>query len=317
MKLSPMPHLIEPMLSHLTDKPFDREGWFYEIKWDGYRAIAEIAKGKPLIYSRNLISFNERFPSVTNALKKIKDDVVLDGEIVILTKSGKSNFQSLQNYLTFGEADGALRYCVFDLLYHNGKDLRDFPLIERKKLLYEVIKKANTPILIYSDHIEMQGIKFFEIATKKGLEGIMAKDGQSQYIAGKRTYSWLKIKTHLRQEVVIAGFTAPRGGRKKFGSLIIGVYQGNKLKYVGHVGGGFTEKSLEEMHKKLIPLITEKSPFENKPKTNMPVTWVLPKLVGEVSFQEWTKEGIMRQPIFQGLRIDKSPKSVKRENSDI
>jgi bifunctional non-homologous end joining protein LigD len=309
-----MPHYIKPMLAFLVDRPFNGKEWIFEIKWDGYRAISEISKGKILIYSRNLISFNDQFPLIVEALKKIKEDLVLDGEIVILNRAGKSDFQALQNYLNSGEGEGALKYCLFDLLYRDGRDLRNVPLIERKRQLQKIIKEAKTPLLIYSDHIEESAEDFFIKASEKGLEGIIAKERNSPYVSS-RSRDWLKIKTHQRQEVVIGGFTAPRGGRKNFGALIIGVYKEGDLKYAGHVGGGFNEKSLQEIYGKLIPLITKNCPFDAKPHTNMPVTWVKPKLVGEVSFQEWTKEGIMRQPIFQGLRIDKDPKAIKREET--
>lgn len=309
---APMPHHIKPMLAVLVDKPFDRENWIFEIKWDGYRAIAEIAKGNVQLYSRNLLSFNEKFPTLVKSLQRLKGDMVLDGEIVLLDSNGLPQFQLLQNYLNSGESGGALKYCVFDILYYRGHDLRSLPLLQRKQILKEVIESISAPNLTYSDYVKEKGIDFFNEASKSGVEGIMGKDAESPYIA-KRSSHWVKTKTLKRQEVVIAGFTKPRGGRKFIGSLIVGIYKNKVLTYAGHVGGGFSQKSLEEMHRLLKPLVVEKCPFRNKPKTNMAATWVKPKLICEVSFQEWTGEGIMRQPIFHGLRFDKNSKSVEKE----
>jgi bifunctional non-homologous end joining protein LigD len=307
-----IPHHIKPMLAYLLDKPFNDKDWIFEIKWDGYRALAEVSSKKVHLYSRNFLSFDEMFPAVLQALKKIKTDVVLDGEVVVFDKKGKSQFQLLQNYLRSEENQGALRYCIFDILYYDGRDLRDLSLIERKKILQDVIDWEGNPILHLSDSIEGRGIDFFKAAKKQGLEGIIGKEKQSHYVS-KRSRSWVKVKSHQRQEAVIGGFTQPRGSRKRFGALLLGIYENSKLIYVGHVGGGFDESLLEDLHDQLIPLITDKCPFSKQPKTNTPATWVKPKIVCEVSFQEWTSEGIMRQPIFHGIREDKVPKSVKRE----
>jgi bifunctional non-homologous end joining protein LigD len=310
MAMMSIPLKLKPMLATLVDQPFDNPQWIYEIKWDGYRAIAEIDHGKIELYSRNLQSFNQKYPAVVAALRKFNYRAVLDGEVVVLDDSGKSNFQWLQNYNL--EPHGQLRYYVFDLLYLNGKDLQPKPLKERKILLKKILPAS--PIIKYSDHIIGQGIKFFEQAIKQGLEGVIAKNGQSTYQIGRRSDQWLKIKTHKRQEAVIAGFTEPRSSRKYFGALVLGVYNDQgQLVYVGHTGTGINHQGLQYIYGQLRPLIQKQSPFATTPKTNMPATWVKPKLVCEVKFTEWTEHGQMRHPSFQGLREDKPPRQIKRE----
>lgn len=305
-----MPVKIKPMLATLIDKSFNHEDWIFEIKFDGYRALGYVQKNVVELRSRNDNSFNQIFPSIVNDLKKLKTEAILDGEIVVLDEKGRSNFQLMQNYQRTHQ--GNLVYYVFDLLYLNGKDLRDEPLLKRKSLLEDLINKANLDFVRYSEHIDAQGVDLFEKARKLELEGIIGKKKDSTYVS-RRSKNWVKIKSRLRQELVIGGFTQPQGARKHFGALLLGVYENNQLKYVGHTGSGFNLKSLEEIYGQLRPLIQMKSPFTNTPKPNAKVTWVKPKLVCEVSFQEWTSDGIMRQAIFQGMRIDKDPKTVKRE----
>lgn len=306
---SAMPHRIKPMLATLVDKPFDREGWIFEIKWDGYRAIAEIENGDVQLYSRNFISYDKRFPTIVRALQQFGHDVVLDGEIAALDSHGKSQFQLLQNYQRTGK--GTIVYFVFDLLYLDGRDLRSLPLLQRKLLLAPLVNGKRE--IRMSEHVVEAGTAFYKAAVDQGLEGMMAKNGDSPYREGARSWDWLKLKSRQRQEAVIGGFTAPRGARKKLGALVLGVYQGRDLVYVGHSGSGFDEQSLDTVHDKLKPLVQPECPFRVKPKTNMPVQWVKPALVCDVAFQEWTSDGIMRQPIFQGLREDKKPASVVRE----
>lgn len=296
------------MLATLIEKPFDKEGWIFEIKWDGYRALAFKNKEITLL-SRNHKSFNRRFPKIVSELKKLPGSFVLDGEIVILDKKGRSRFQLLQNYQKSKQVP---YYYVFDILSLNGHDLRSLPLIERKQILKKLLPIRRSSQVRFGDYIETRGIAFFKEAKKRGLEGIIAKKASSSY-QSKRSKDWLKIKTGYRQEVVIGGFTEPKGSRKCFGSLLVGVYQDKKLVYAGHVGGGFDEKLLASTYAQLKKIIGKKCPFAIEPHPNMPATWVKPLLVCEVSFAEWTDEGMMRQPIFKGLRIDKSPKEVIRE----
>lgn len=302
--------MIKPMLATLVDSPFDRRGWLFEIKWDGYRAIAEIKNHKVNLYSRNSLSLNEKYPQVVSELEKINHDLILDGELVVLDKDGRSRFQLMQNYQKTGE--GNLAYYIFDLINLDGKDLREKPLEERKQKLKKILPKFKT--VKYSDHIENDGVEFFQQAQKHELEGIMAKDAKSPYLDGKRTKYWLKIKTGQRQEALIAGYTQPRGSRKNFGALLLGVYKNGEFSYIGHTGTGFNEQTLSDLFSKLSKLKVEKSPFKTVVKPNMPVQWVKPKLICEVSFSEWTEDGRMRQPVFLGLREDKNAEKVIREN---
>ena len=294
------------MLATLVKEPFDDKGWIFEIKLDGYRALAYKNKNVELI-SRNAKKFTH-FSQIVEDLKKVPGDFVLDGEIVILDAQGRSEFQLLQNYQTTKKGEPI--YYVFDILSLNGKDLTQLPLIERKKILEKLLSKKKYTSIRYADHIEEKGKTFFRLAKQKGLEGIMAKKMDSSY-QQKRSKDWLKIKTTLRQEVVIAGFTEPQGSRKYFGSLVMGVYSKGKFVYIGNVGGGFNEKLLEMIYKKLQSCIRTTCPFSQIPKIQ--ATWVKPDLVCEVKFAEWTSDGNLRQPIFLGLRTDKDAKSVVRE----
>jgi bifunctional non-homologous end joining protein LigD len=309
---SSMPRGVRPMLATTVEKPFDRRGWFYEIKWDGYRAIAEVENQKVRLYSRNQLSLEDRFAPLVESLQLLGCEAVLDGEVVVVDDAGKPHFQLLQHYRKSQE--GQLVYFVFDLLYLNGHDLRGLPLTRRKELLRQNL--PGLPHVQISDHIEQQGVDFFKIASERGLEGIIAKDAASPYLEGRRSLSWLKVKTHLRQEAVIGGFTRPRGGRKNFGALILGVYDHDDLIYIGHTGTGFGGKTLAEIHSRLEPLAQKGCPFKKRPVTNAPVRWVRPELVCEVTFQEWTAESLMRHPVFVGMRDDKRPLSVRREKPE-
>jgi len=301
------PEFVQPMLATLVDEPFDQKDWLFEIKWDGFRAIAVLDQQKVNIYSRNQLLFNDRFPKIVKALESLKLDAIFDGEIVALDKKGISHFQMLQNI----SSEQNIYYYVFDILFLNGEDLRDLPLIERKLLLKGLLAKQNG--IRYSEYVEEQGKKFFKVCQKQGLEGIIGKKKTSLYESGQRSRAWVKIKAELRQEVVICGFTEPRKSRKHLGALIIGIYKKGILQFAGHVGGGFTEKKLEEVKDLLTPLVTTKCPFNNVPKTNTGVTWVKPQLLCEVKFKEWTTEGMMRMPIFLGIRADKPPQVIGQE----
>jgi len=289
------------MLALEVDKPFDDKQWIFEIKWDGYRALAEIQGKQVKLYSRNGNLFNDVYPLVASELAKIKVDALLDGEIAVTDDSGRPSFQLLQDYENSG---GHLQYFVFDVLSVDGKDTCGLTLLQRKELLKELLIKSD--VVKYSDHIVGKGKDFFSLTGKRGLEGMMAKKADSEYYPGKRTREWLKIKHNKTQEAFIAGFTEPTGARNFFGALVLGMRKGKELKYIGHTGSGFTKTSLREMSALLRPLIQKESPFSEKVKTNMPVTWVAPVLVCEVKFTEWTNEGRMRHPIFIHLRPDKS-----------
>ncbi|MES2775481.1 MAG: DNA ligase D [Bacteroidota bacterium] len=294
------------MLAKETDTPFDDKDWIFEIKWDGYRAISDIKNGVVELYSRNGISFNDSYPVVYNELKKLKQEAVLDGEIVIINEAGKSDFQKLQHYED--NTQYPIQYYVFDLLKLNGQDTSGLPLTDRKALLKKIIPK--NAVIKYSEHVLAKGIGFFNAARDNDLEGIMAKKADSEYHTGARTGEWLKIKHHKSDEVVIVGFTESTGSRSYFGALVLAVKTEDGLKYAGHTGSGFTDSMLKEVYGKLKPLTTKQSPFNEVVKTNMPVTWVKPKYVCEIKFTEWTNDGKMRHPIFLRMREDKTIKDV-------
>jgi bifunctional non-homologous end joining protein LigD len=303
-----MPHDVKPMLATLTDSPFDDPNWIYEIKWDGYRAIGAWSGTEAQLYSRNGQDFSQKYPPIYEALRNIEKPVVIDGEIVVLDETGRSRFELLQNY---GNQGGDLAYYVFDVLWLDGHDLTGLPLTQRKAILRNILP-PKVPIR-YSDHIQGRGRAFFKSAQKQKLEGIMGKSDTSLYRAGIRTEQWLKIKTHLAQEAIICGFTEPRGSRKYIGAFILGVYRKGKLKYVGHAGGGGDPKLLKELRQNLQKIEITDSPFDEKIRPNAPVHWVKPEILCEVSFSEWTVDGLMRQPIFKGIRTDKDPKEVTKE----
>jgi bifunctional non-homologous end joining protein LigD len=308
--VKPMPHAIRPMLATLAREPFDHPDWIFEVKWDGYRAVAEIRDGDVSLYSRNLLSLNEKFPPIVDALRECRFAAVLDGEIVAVDDRGQPDFQMLQNYRKSGS--GHLLYYVFDLLYFQGHDLTGLPLLRRKELLKELLPSASR--IRFSDHVGKEGVLFFNVVREKGLEGIIAKHARSAYQVGKRSRRWLKVKTQLTQEGVIAGFTAPRGGRKDFGALVLGLFEGDELIYIGHSGGGFGAETLRKIHERLRPLVQKECPFKIEPKTNAPATWIRPELVCEVAFSGWTEDAVMRHPVFLRMREDKAARDVVRES---
>lgn len=303
------PWQVKPMLATLVDEVPDGKYWLFEVKWDGYRAIAGKHKDEAQLYSRNATDFRDHYPPVVEAVRKIKHDMILDGEIVVLDKDGRPHFEWLQNYRK--EPSGHLHYYAFDIIWYDGRDVRAMPLVERKKLLKSVIP-ANS-VIRYGDYIRKQGERLLQEMHKKGLEGIIAKKTGSPYREDVRGRDWLKIKTGLRQEVVIGGYTEPRGSRQYIGSLIAGVYEKGKFIYVGHSGGGIPDKQRGELLVRLKKLERKSSPFQEEPKPNAPVHWVRPEIVCEMSFSEWTADGYMRHPQFEGLRSDKSPKQVHKE----
>jgi bifunctional non-homologous end joining protein LigD len=306
-KSKKLAHYIKPMLAKESNISFNDKDWIYEIKWDGYRAIAEVNKSKIKLYSRNGNTFNASYPIIVNELKELKINAVLDGEIVIVDENGKSNFQLLQNYSN--DDKHLIQFMVFDLLSINKKKIYENPLIERKKLLEKLINKKSN-VIKYSDHIFENGMGFFELAKENDLEGIIAKKADSQYHPGVRTNKWLKIKYHKSIEAVIAGFTEPNNSRKYFGALILGIWNKGKLQYIGHTGTGFKTKDLEELNKLFTSLIQKKNPFEGSIKTNTSPIWVKPVFVCEIKYSEWTNEGHLRHPVFLRLRRDKKATDI-------
>ncbi|HEY0743296.1 MAG TPA: non-homologous end-joining DNA ligase [Chryseosolibacter sp.] len=296
----------QPMLATLVDEPFNNPDWVFEIKWDGYRAVAEVTKTNIQLYSRNGLSFKQLFPSIVEALKAIKTPVVLDGEIVVLNEDNKPDFQKLQQY---GETKkGVLVFYVFDCVAVNNKLITDLPLLERKQMLQELLPENG--IIKYAEHVAEHGLELFTAAKAMDLEGIIAKRSSSLYRPGKRSADWLKIKNHNMQEAVIAGYTEPRGSRSYFGALILGIFENGKLKYIGHTGTGFTQQILKDVYKKMQSLKRPTSPFKTKVPVSSDVTWIEPELVCNIKFSEITQSGILRHPVFMGLRIDKTAKEA-------
>ena len=297
------------MLAILGNEAFDDDKWLFEIKWDGYRAIAEIENGNVNLYSRNNFTFKDKFKPIAESLAFIDYNVIFDGEIVSVDSNGISKFQLLQNFQKTGK--GNLLYYIFDIIYLEGYDLKGLPLIKRKEILKNIL--PHLPDIKYSDHILTEGKLFYKIAEERKLEGILAKNKNSKYQLNKRSNDWIKLKIRKEQEAIICGFTKPKGSRKNLGALILGAYQGNDLIYIGHSGGGFTEKELDSLRRKFEPLIRKSCPFRKIPKTNNPATWIEPKLVCEISFSEWTEEGLMRQPVYLGIRDDIKAEEVIKE----
>lgn len=300
-KPSPMPTDLKPMLASVKSEAFNDAGWQFEIKWDGYRALAYVKNGEAELCSRNDLSFNAKFPPVVEALRAWRVRAVLDGEVVSLSKEGKADFAALQNY---GDgADSDLRYYVFDLLWLEGIDLRGEPLHVRRKVLKAIL--PDTGIIRYSESIEECGIDFLASAKNAGLEGIIAKRSDSVYTAGARTADWYKIKLECRHEAVICGYSKLKGSERLFSSLVLGSPTKDGLRYIGQVGTGFTGRMQRDLFKKMNPLFTPECPFPKKPATGAPTLWVKPRLVCEVKYTALTTDGLMRHASFQGLREDK------------
>lgn len=296
---------ITPMLCGSKDKPFSSPDWIFEIKWDGYRAIADLRK-EIQFYSRNGISYLEKFRKIANSLRLQQHEMILDGELVAYDDEGKPNFQWLQQ---IGDKPNLnVIFQVFDLLWLNGHSTEELTLLQRKELLKEAL--VETEFIKYHDHVLENGEKFFQLIEKMGLEGMIAKKTDSVYQRGARTGDWLKIKKQHTADVLICGFTAPKGTRKKFGSLILGRYDDGELVFCGHTGTGFTDKVLTELHAKMTPLIIPESPFAATPKTNDKPTWLKPKLIAEIKYTEITSDHIFRHPVFLHLREDLEPSDI-------
>ncbi|MEO5599637.1 MAG: non-homologous end-joining DNA ligase [Cyclobacteriaceae bacterium] len=301
---------IEPMKAQLTDQPaFDSMEWLFEIKWDGYRAIAEINKKNSRLYSRNGLTFDKAYPKIFEALTSIKQNAIIDGEIVVFDESGKPNFQKLQNYQNKDKY--IIQYYVFDCLELEGKSLVNLPLTERKDILRNFLPKSN--VIKYCDHVEDEGKMLFKEMQKMNFEGMIAKRKKSTYTVGKRSSDWLKIKNVQSQEVIIVGFTEPKGSRQFFGSLMIAVKNEGILISVGNVGTGFTDKSLKDLHAKLKKIVRKTSPLDVPIKETSDMNWVEPALICNIKYTEITDDGSVRHPVFQGLRVDKIADEVKLE----
>jgi len=301
---------IKPMLASATKEIFNDPKWIYELKWDGYRVITNIVDGKVNLYSRNGISLNKKFPSLRKDLEQIPHNVILDGEVVVVDKNGVSDFQKLQNYSE--DTKGELRYYVFDMLFLNDLSMLELPLLQRKSLIPEVLEDSGVTYTFYCDHIVGMGTTFYKRAVDAGMEGVIAKKADSTYTPGYRTTNWLKIKAIDSQEAIICGYTNSEGSL--FGSLILGIQVEGELKYIGNCGSGFSAKEQTNLLAKFKSLQIENSPFQNKInlKGRKP-NWIKPELICEVKFSEWTKSGVMRHPIYKGLRNDKNLDEISKE----
>jgi len=314
-----MPAAIEPMKAALAEQPPRGADWLFEVKWDGVRAIAFIDHEEVRLQSRSGIRCERQYPELAVMHHQIAaGQAVLDGEIAVLDDKGVSRFHLIQPRIANSDPNSVAHlarstpvvYFVFDLLYLDGYDLRNVALSERRKLLEEVI--TPNQVLRISEAFPGAGEELLAAAREHGLEGILAKHATSAY-ESKRSRDWLKIKIVNEQEFVIGGFTEPQGDREYFGALVLGLYDGGDLRWVGNVGTGFDQKLLKSLHDRLKPLVVKKCPFAERPEPYKSMTWVRPELVCQVKYASWTQDRRLRAPVFLGLRNDLKPQEVKRE----
>ncbi len=305
-----LPRFIEPALAELVKEPPTGLDWIHEVKWDGYRIQAHIENKKVRLFSRSGLDWSSKFPLFAKELKSLSvHNAILDGEVVCLDQEGRSHFHKLQEALKKKESQH-LYYYLFDLLFLDGKDLRDRPLQERKEWLKKTLRSGAPGRVLYSDHMQGPGKPLVKAACAYGLEGIVSKDLKSSYHSG-RSSQWLKSKCHLRQEFVIGGYSP--GSRNEFGALLVGVYEDEQLRYAGKVGTGYTEQAIEGLKRKLKKRERRKSPFQLNSPREKGLHWVKPDLVAEVTFANWTTDHLLRMAVFQGLREDKLPRDVLHE----
>lgn len=309
---------FEPMMARLVKQPLPGK-WQYEIKYDGFRALAFLSGGSCRLMSRNGKDFGARFPEIMRSLVALKvDNTILDGEIVAVDAKGVSSFQLLQAHEMGHTLQ--LAYYVFDLPQHNGEDLRGLPLEDRRHRLQKLLRGRSGPLRL-SEGLKGDGNALLVHAQKLGLEGLIGKKEGSLYEAGRRTGAWIKLKTHREQEFVIGAYTDPTGSRASFGAILVGVYRQDKLVFCGKIGTGFNVELLESLYDQFQRILTPDCPFENlqgrveglSPAQARRCHWLKPKLVCQVRFSEWTRDGKLRQPVFLGLRDDKNPRDVIRE----
>jgi bifunctional non-homologous end joining protein LigD len=309
------------MLATLVREPFHKPGWVYEEKYDGYRILAYKEGSRVHLYSRNALDRTDRFFDVAAAMSTLQPStLLLDGEVSVFDREGVSRFQLLQNL-----GEGKSVFAVFDCLYKDGQDLRRRRLSERRVALEESLglnKLANksrnkstknklglNQVIVPSSRLASDGLQAYRLAIQRKFEGLVAKDLSSPYVEGRSNF-WLKVKVHQEDEFLIGGFTEPSGSRSHFGALLLGAYDRGKLHFVGKVGTGFNQENLVMLFKKFRPLVRQQSPFVNPPRER-DVTFLTPKLVAQISYQEWTADKKLRQPVFLGLRDDKSAQEVR------
>ena len=295
-----IPFRVRPMLATLVSEAFHRPGWVYEEKYDGYRILAYKEGAKVTLLSRNDIDRTPSYPDIAAAIGKYPArTLLLDGEAVAFDAKGISRFQLLQQ-------GKPAAYAVFDLLYENGKDLRKQPLSTRRSRLQAVIPKSSKILL--ARRLAANGLEAYRLAKEKGFEGLVAKDLSSPYLEG-RSNRWLKVKVKQEDEFIIVGYTAPSGAREHFGAILLGAYKGKDLVYVGKVGTGFSRSTLATLFRKFRPLVHKTPPVVNPPREKE-VSYLEPKLVAQIAYEEWTADGKLRQPVFLGLRDDKEANEV-------
>lgn len=311
----PFPGEIEPQLATLVTEPPPGEGWLYEVKLDGYRMLAKLSGGRVTLLTRRGQDWTARFAGVRDDLAQLPArEAVLDGEIVVVRPDGVTDFQALQNALSDGNGsrEGRLMYFAFDLLYLDGRDLRGCTQLTRKRALKALLAEApEEGTLRYTEHVAEDGLAVVQHACELGIEGVIAKRPEAPYRSG-RGDSWLKVKCGRRQEFVIVGFTEPSGARKGLGAILVGVNRSGKLAYAGKVGTGFTSKTLTTLRGRLESIVRSTPACSGAPRMRG-ARWVEPRLVAEVRFSAWTRDGRLRHPSFEGLREDRTPESVTVE----
>lgn len=314
---APQVEWIAPQLAALGDRPPDGNDWVHELKYDGYRMLCRVQNKSAKLVTRNDHDWTTKLQRIARAAAALPvNNAWLDGEVVALMPDGSISFQVLQSAFNT-QSETHLAYYVFDLLYLNGSDLRQVALLDRKRALAAILSNVASGLIRYSDHILGRGQVVFREACRRGMEGIMSKRADAVYRSGRNS-SWIKVKCARRQEFVIGGFTDPQGSRLAIGALLLGVYdEHGQFLFAGRTGTGMSERSLKELRNRLTPLELRQSPFVNPPSRvdARGVRWVKPRLVAEVSFADWTNNGLLRHAVFQGLRTDKAAKSVIKEGS--
>lgn len=296
-----IPFRVRPMLATLVREPFHLPGWVYEEKYDGYRILAYKEGKRVTLLSRNNNERTETYSQVSEAVGRLTNTtLLLDGEVVAFDKKNISRFEILQGDTRKG------KYAVFDCLYVDGQDLRREPLTERRRMLESVVRESRH--LMVGRRLAENGLEAFQIAKKKGYEGVVAKEASAPYVEARSRY-WLKVKVHQEDEFIIVGYTPPNGARKYIGALLLAGYHKGKLQYVGKVGTGFSQERLKELYQ-IFKKLKRATPAVVNPLRERDVTYLEPKLVAQIAYQEWTDDLKLRQPVFLGLRDDKRPEEV-------
>lgn len=317
-KKKPQPSFIEPMLATLTINYFSSPDWIYEHKFDGERCLAVKKNGKIHLMSRNEREINNEYPELAKAFNaQSADNFIVDGEIIAL-KEGISDFELLQSRINLKDLEGIkskqksvpILFCIFDVMYAQGYDLQNLPLLARKQILKKLLTFNKT--LIYTTHKVGDGIAYFKHACKLHWEGLIAKQSESTY-QNKRSRDWLKFKCIMKQELVIGGYTDSQGSRTDFGALLVGYYENGKLMYAGKVGTGYSHETLAFLGKKMRALEIKKCPFSHYDESSRNVHWIKPILVAEFQFANWTQKGKLRVGRYKGLRTDKDARDVVKE----